>query len=124
MTDETVDQSTLHNARDDDPTSLYYKQASTGLTLGGWVGRRDRPQGTRQAIQKADLECDDVLRERVVRHIVEDTSQGDVRSYSADEAQRQRLLLPLVWRRPEQSEHGFLGPGLLLVVQSGATSGL
>ena len=32
-----------------------------------------------KAIEKSDIEVDDALRERIVRHIVEDTSHGDVR---------------------------------------------
>ena len=80
MTDETVDQSTVHNAGDDDPRVAVLQAVFD--RVDSWEDGADAAtvrEELDQAIAKSDIEIDDALRERIVRHIVEDTSHGDVR---------------------------------------------
>ncbi len=80
MTDETVDQSVLHDAGDDDPR-IDVLQAVFDR-VDSWEDGADAGtvrQELDEAIENSDIEIDDALRERIVRHIVEDTSHKDVR---------------------------------------------
>ena len=80
MTDETVDQSTVRNAGDDDPRVAVLQAVFD--RVDSWEDGADAAtvrEELDKAIEKSDIEIDEALRERIVRHIVEDTSHGDVR---------------------------------------------
>jgi hypothetical protein len=80
MTDETVDQSTVRNAGEDDPRVAVLQAVFD--RVDSWEDGADAAtvrEELDKAVEKSDIEIDDDLRERIVRHIVEDTSHGDVR---------------------------------------------
>jgi hypothetical protein len=80
MTDETVDRSTAQNADSDDPR-LAVLQAVVDR-LASWQDGADEPTVRKeldQAISESDVEIDESTRERIVAHLVENPTHGDVR---------------------------------------------
>jgi hypothetical protein len=90
MTDDTVDpsavdpsavdQSTVQSADSDDPR-LAVLQAVVDRVIS-WQEGADEPTVRKElddAIAESDIEVDEATREKIVRHVLEDTSHGDIR---------------------------------------------
>ena len=80
MTDDTVDQSTVQSADSDDPR-LAVLQAVVDRVIS-WQEGADEPTVRKElddAIAESDIEVDEGTREKIVRHVLEDTSHGDIR---------------------------------------------
>jgi hypothetical protein len=80
MTDETVDQSTLESADAEDPRLAVLQAVVDRVT--SWQDGADEPTVRKEladAVAESDIEVDDATREKIVRHILDDTSHGDIR---------------------------------------------
>ena len=80
MSDETVDQSTVHSAGDDDPRIAVLQAVFD--RVDSWQEGADAPTVRRElddALAKSDIDLDEATRERIVQHIVDDPSHGDIR---------------------------------------------
>jgi hypothetical protein len=80
MSDETVDQSTIQNAGADDPRIAVLQAVFD--RVDSWQEGADEETVRKEldeAVAKSDIELDDATRERIVRHVVDDTAHGDVR---------------------------------------------
>lgn len=80
MTDETVDQSTVANADAEDPRLTVLQAVVDRVT--SWQDGADEPTVRKElddAIAESDIEVDDATREKIVQHILDDTSHGDIR---------------------------------------------
>jgi hypothetical protein len=80
MSDETVDQSTVQHAGDDDPRIAVLQAVFD--RVDSWQEGADEETVRKEldeAVAKSDIELDEATRERIVRHVVDDTSHGDVR---------------------------------------------
>jgi hypothetical protein len=80
MTDETVDQSTVQNAGDDDPRVAVLQAVFD--RVDSWQEGADEATVRKEldeALGKTDIELDEATRERIVQHVVNDTSHGNIR---------------------------------------------
>jgi len=80
MTDETVDQNTVQSADSDDPRLAVLQAVVDRVT--SWQDGADEPTVRKElddAIAESDVEVDDATREKIVQHVLDDTSHGDIR---------------------------------------------
>jgi hypothetical protein len=84
MTDDTadheIDQNTLRSADSDDPRLAVLQAVVDRVT--SWQDGADEPTVRKElddAIAESDVEVDDATRERIVQHVLDDTSHGDIR---------------------------------------------
>lgn len=80
MSDETVDQNTVRNADADDPRLAVLQAVFDRVT--SWQ-EGATPETVRKelddAVAESDVDIDEATRERIVTHIVDDNSHGDIR---------------------------------------------
>ena len=84
MTDETVDQSTVQNAGDDDPRIAVLQAIFD--RVDSWQEGADAETVRKEldaAVAKSDIDIDEATRERIVAHVVKEGPHGDVRSLLA-----------------------------------------
>jgi hypothetical protein len=80
MTDDTVDQRTVQSAGSDDPR-LAVLQAVVDRVIS-WQEGADEPTVRKElddAIAESDIEVDEGTREKIVRHVLDNPSHGDIR---------------------------------------------
>jgi hypothetical protein len=80
MTDDTVHQNTARTASDDDPRLAVLQAVVDRVT--SWQDGADEATVRKElddAVAEADVEVDDETRQRIVTHILDDTSHVDVK---------------------------------------------
>ncbi len=80
MTDDTVDQSTIESADNEDPRLAVLQAVVDRVT--SWQDGADEATVRKElddAIAESDVEVDEATRDKIVRHVSDDASHGDIR---------------------------------------------